>query len=479
MQLRQQLLDGLLYVSDGLASARWNFPDAIGSSKENPAGIGQPAQVSYSFLANPPTEYNWGRNFRSFDSDGRKAAKRAIDTIAAIANISFEADSRPAAGSIRFGQNAQASSQAGFAYSPSFSYSFGSDGIILNVTELDRGGDVWLNSGINYKPADYQPGGQGLGSLMHELGHAIGLKHPFEGKQPLSKALESNQYTVMSYTPHPKSKLVQFSQEQTAAGTLTKWSTSDLDPRSLMLGDIAAIQALYGANRKTNAGATIYRYSDTDVFFETIWDGGGIDTLDCSSMEQRCIMSLNPGSFSSIGLRDSAKSLRALHKVPSQIALNKLDPNLYNGSNNLAIAFDCDIENATGSRANDSIVGNALANTLRGGLGADQITGGGGGDRFCYDRVDDSPVGSSKRDLIRDFNSSQGDRIDLSAIDADPGKAGRQAFRYIAAAGFSGQPGEVRCSQGLLQANLNADRNAEFELALTGVNAFAGSSLIV
>jgi len=479
MALKQQFLDGLLYIKDGLLAARWNFPLAVGSNKDNPSGLGKGVNLSYSFLSSPPTEYPWGQNFRGFNSENKIGAQQALALITGVGNISFKAEARPSAGSIRFGFNAQSSGQAGFAYSPSYGYTFDSEGTILSISELPRGGDVWLNANVKYVSGDFKPGASGFGSLIHELGHAIGLKHPFEGKQQLSPDLDNNQYTVMSYTPHPKSKIVKFSQEKTSVGTRTSWTITDLDPRTLMLADIAAIQHLYGANSKTNAGPTSYRYLDGDMFLETIWDGGGTDTIDCSAMQQRCIISLVPGSFSSIGLRDTLESLRALHKVPDQVPSSSLDPKLYDGTNNLAIAFGCTIEHAAGSQANDSITGNALANTLRGGLGSDLLSGGGGSDRFRYATVNDSPAGTDQRDVIRDFNGAQGDRIDLATIDADPAAAGQQAFRYIGSADFSGQPGEVRFAQGLLQANLTADSDADLEIALAGVQAFSRTFLII
>ena len=47
-------------------------------------------------------------------------------------------------------------------------------------------------------------------------------------------------------------------------------------------------------------------------------------------------------------------------------------------------------------------------------------------------------------DVVADFNRAEGDRIDLSAIDADVYAAGNQAFTFIGTAAFSGTPGEIR-----------------------------------
>ena len=36
--------------------------------------------------------------------------------------------------------------------------------------------------------------------LLHEIGHALGFKHPFEGPNTLSSTYDDHAYTVMSYT---------------------------------------------------------------------------------------------------------------------------------------------------------------------------------------------------------------------------------------------------------------------------------------
>ncbi len=73
-------------------------------------------------------------------------------------------------------------------------------------------------------------------------------------------------------------------------------------------------------------------------------------------------------------------------------------------------------ENAIGSLAADRMSGTAASNRLTGLGAADELTGGGGNDRFIFTALADSGPGA--RDLITDFSRAQGDRIDLSAIDA-------------------------------------------------------------
>jgi Ca2+-binding RTX toxin-like protein len=95
------------------------------------------------------------------------------------------------------------------------------------------------------------------------------------------------------------------------------------------------------------------------------------------------------------------------------------------------------IEQVMGSGFADSITGDAGANTLwglagddvlTGGGGADTLKGGAGNDRFVYLAIGDSTVAAAGRDTITDF--STGDKIDLSAIDANGAGPGDAAFTF-------------------------------------------------
>ena len=112
------------------------------------------------------------------------------------------------------------------------------------------------------------------------------------------------------------------------------------------------------------------------------------------------------------------------------------------------------IENVTGSNNADSIRGNNLANVLQGlggndalvgGAGSDTLTGGTGADRFAYLLTGDSPTGATTRDVIVDFSYSQGDRIDLSAIDANAVASGNQAFAFKGTGAITGSARSMSC----------------------------------
>jgi Ca2+-binding RTX toxin-like protein len=113
-----------------------------------------------------------------------------------------------------------------------------------------------------------------------------------------------------------------------------------------------------------------------------------------------------------------------------------------------------------------------------GGAGKDALIGGAGADVFDYDSISESGRGAKKRDVISDFNAGEGDKIDLSTIDAVSG-SGDQAFDYIGGAAFGKVAGELRFENGLLQGDTNGDGKLDFEIQLTGVTSLAESSIVL
>jgi Ca2+-binding RTX toxin-like protein len=134
-----------------------------------------------------------------------------------------------------------------------------------------------------------------------------------------------------------------------------------------------------------------------------------------------------------------------------------------------------------GGAGNDVITGASDLDYITGGAGADQLTGGLSGDRFVYLAVGDSTVALAGRDTIADWSSQ--DRIDLSAIDADPGVDGDQAFAFIGAAAFSNHAGQVRVEVvdglAIVTGDVNGDGTADFAIALAGGGSVTEGSFIL
>ncbi len=108
------------------------------------------------------------------------------------------------------------------------------------------------------------------------------------------------------------------------------------------------------------------------------------------------------------------------------------------------------------------------------------LTGGAGADRFTYTALSQSISGQADR--ITDFSRAQKDKISLSAIDANSGVAGDQAFSFIGSAAFSGAAGQLRAftsvSETHITGDVNGDLIGDFLIRLGTVTTLQASDFI-
>lgn len=114
----------------------------------------------------------------------------------------------------------------------------------------------------------------------------------------------------------------------------------------------------------------------------------------------------------------------------------------------------------------DKLAGGGGNDTLSGGLGKDRLSGGDGKDTFVFTDPAESTAGR-QRDVIEGFKHRR-DTIDLSAIDTRSDARGDQPFGWIDEEEFSGHAGQLRFSGKVLQADLDGDAKADFEVRVTG-----------
>lgn len=136
-----------------------------------------------------------------------------------------------------------------------------------------------------------------------------------------------------------------------------------------------------------------------------------------------------------------------------------------------------------GSSGNDLLKGDASNDKLYGGSGADDLLGGTGADRFVFSAASQSTVSSTGRDTIFDFSGTDGDRIDMSSIDAETTSSGNQAFAFIGTAAFHGTAGELRyvkaSSDTYVYGDVNGDGTADFAVHLDDAVTMRGAYFVL
>jgi Ca2+-binding RTX toxin-like protein len=249
-----------------------------------------------------------------------------------------------------------------------------------------QSGDIFLNinSEANFLPS-YEPGSAGWFLLLHELGHTVGLKHTHDdggtGRPALDELglgeFDKDWFSVMSYADDFNFHNIAF------------------DPATPMALDVIGLQALYGVNRNTNATNTVYNVSDWNLYY-TVWDAGGIDTVDASASYQGWVIALPDTQLSAI--------------ITEKFGFALPTSDLARPSPTTFAWLEGDIERATGSRYADQIYGNQLKNALKGkggndsldgGIGTDTLEGGSGKDVFVFT----SKLGTSKTDRKVNFDT--------------------------------------------------------------------------
>jgi Ca2+-binding RTX toxin-like protein len=209
---------------------------------------------------------------------------------------------------------------------------------------------------------------------VHEIGHAMGLSHTqimvnrkWQEASGLTEITTLD--TLMSYNQIWNS--LHSPQEKTALYDSNGVYLGEAKAISYGILDIQALQYIYGENHTVNADNTTYKYTPEKLnFFDTIWDGGGNDTLDFSAFNLGSVVSLNGGTRSSIYV-DTSKL------APEKSHLNSI---AYDEKNAIDIAYGADIENINGTQGNDVIYGNELNNIIKGNNGNDTLYGGKGND---------------------------------------------------------------------------------------------------
>lgn len=392
----------------------------------------------YNLADQPKIVFSIGSGVTDTEANFIKAAFLMWEDLIDI-SIEFDDDSPNI--TVRYGTDLQ-DHEAGVARPSAFFPIDHHVEIVLNRNTMPEDENLSFDEGLPYF------------TYLHEIGHAIGLSHPgpYNGNLGLVYGEDNvypedtEQFTVMSY----------FDESHFVDSAVNDFSLGGGGPSTPLLHDIAAIQSIYGANRSTRDGDTIYGFGSNtgraigdfvfDPFdFETlnnpnfaIWDGGGNDTIDASQfalvdlfggedgleyVDQ--IIDLREGAFSSIGYDNATK----VGDVTFHTAQHK----------NIAIAFGTVIENAIGGRGDDHLFGNDVANRLLGDAGNDQILGFKGNDFLDGRSGKDELFGGEGADvLVGDEDGASANEDDGDILD---GGSGFDTVTYIRARSVDGVSG--------------------------------------
>lgn len=335
---------------------------------------GARTQLTYSFIDSASglnaTDAN---GFESLSSSQRDVVRRALNYIATVVGVTFTEVA--SGGDIQYGANTQANS-AGYARYP------------------NEGSQVFLAKNQSSFEGDWSEGSYEWQVLLHETGHALGLKHPGNYNAGgggtagpyLARADDNRGNTLMSYYNASNMKRVVYDNGS--------FQSSQVNADTFQAYDIAALQYLYGV---PTAQAATYQWSDGQAMSQTIWNNNPDSRIDLSNQTRDNVVDLRAGNKSSIGIRDAygdmpfTKAEYAKLKSGGRSISSLVGTPTYTGKNNLTIAKGSQINAATGGSGNDTFIGNSSTNTL---------DGGSGDDRFFVGRGNASVTGGQGTDVV-------------------------------------------------------------------------------
>ncbi len=252
---------------------------------------------------------------------------------------------------------------------------------VLGHFFVGAGNGAFDPDGAGWNSAGMAPGSLGFATIVHEILHGVGLAHP----HPDVGDLQIMQGVLTSFNSYGTYLMNQgvFTTMSYNDGWVSPFgvtpSTATGEQGGPMALDIAYLQQLYGATT-ANTGDNTYALTAANGAYLSIWDTGGIDTIQFAAGNQNTVIDLRAATITTaFGGGGWVSYVQGFHA-------------------GWTIANGVVIENATGASGNDTLTGNEIANVLTGNNGDDTLTGNGGDDTLNGGAGFDSMSGGQGND---------------------------------------------------------------------------------